>query len=200
MRVDLVDVTQQFPTCAALFDKVTLALTPGAPYALTGPSGSGKTTLLGIISGLVKPTSGTVTRVGVGRVQWVFQNPHGVAERSALDHVVFPLVAAGLRRRLASYLARDILERFGLIESAEKHYALLSGGEAARLMLARSVAARANLMLIDEPTAQLDAKSAHDVISVLGQLADRNTIVVIATHDARVAAACPRGIDVFAHV
>jgi ABC-type lipoprotein export system ATPase subunit len=119
-------------------------------------------------------------------VGWVFQNPQGVPGRTALDHVVLPFLAAGASRVHAEPQARELLRRFGIDSVSGSLFAALSGGEAQRLMLARAVASGADLLLVDEPTAQLDPVSAASVTRVLAGLADAGAIVVIATHDPRI--------------
>lgn len=95
----------------------------------------------------------------------------------------------------ADAAARATLERFGLASSADKPFRSLSGGEAQRLMLARGLAAEPDLLLVDEPTAQLDARTAMDVNEALLAASSPMTIVVVATHDARTRDACTRHID-----
>jgi ABC-type lipoprotein export system ATPase subunit len=162
---------------------------------VVGPSGSGKSTLLGLIAGAEIPTSGRIDRAGVERIGWVFQNPHGVSGRTALDHVVLPLIAAGLPRPYAEREARILLTRFGLAAREDSRFASLSGGEAQRLMLARAIASRPDLLLVDEPTAQLDPANAATVVDALGALADEGAVVVVATHDPRIREACDVVID-----
>lgn len=188
-------VGHRFPGTAMLFAGLDAVLRPGEVVGLVGPSGSGKSTLLSILAGWVTPAQGSVQRVGVRHTGWVFQNPHGVARRSALDHVVLPLLARGLRRRDAEEQARSIVARFALAGAADRPFRALSGGEAQRLMLARAVATAADLLLVDEPTAQLDLATAGTVNAVLAQIAQEDTIVVVATHDPHTRDACTRVID-----
>lgn len=195
MQVLLDGVGHRFPGQPFLFRGVSAALLPNRVYALVGPSGSGKSTLLSVLAGWLDPTEGAVVRTGVTRVGWVFQNPHGVARRTALDHVALPLLAQGVPRRTAQERARELLSEFGLRDAADREFAALSGGEAQRLMLARGIAARPDLFLVDEPTAQLDALTAAQVSSTLAGLARAGTVVVVATHDARTRAACTDTID-----
>ncbi|KFI91198.1 ABC transporter [Bifidobacterium saguini DSM 23967] len=178
-----------------LFRHLTMTLLPQHVYALTGPSGSGKSTLLSIIAGWVTPVTGSVERVDCGRVCWVLQNPHGVARRSAIDHVALPFIARGERRRDAEMHAMELLEAFGLRALADKPFRDLSGGEAQRLMLARGVASHAGLLLVDEPTAQLDLNTAATVNEHLHNLSMSGAIVVVATHDPRTRDACTDLID-----
>lgn len=179
-----------FTGMAPLFTDIDLRLAEGDMVALTGPSGSGKSTLLGILAGWITPTAGTVTRDHVETITWVPQNPYGVARRSVVDHAVLPLMARGVRRARAETVARRVLTDFGLTGVADSPFAALSGGEGQRLMLARASLSNADLVLVDEPTAQLDPVSAHTVINSLGAMAGTGRIVIIATHDPRVAATC----------
>ena len=184
-----------FPGTGLLFAGLDLEIVPGEVVALVGPSGSGKSTLLSIVAGWERPTQGQVERVGVATTGWVFQNPHGVARRAALDHVVLPLLARGLRRPDAEDRAAEIMARFNLAPVADRPFRALSGGEAQRLMLARAVALAPDLLLVDEPTAQLDLRTAATVNQVLAGIAQDDSIVVVATHDPHTRDACTRVID-----
>ncbi|MDR3108051.1 MAG: ATP-binding cassette domain-containing protein [Bifidobacteriaceae bacterium] len=199
MRVRLNQVGHNYPGRPLLFDRVTRDLVPGRVYGLAGPSGSGKSTLLSLLAGWVKPSRGSIEKQGQGCTQWVFQNPHGLARRSVLDHVALPLVATGLGRRQANLAARQLLGRFGLAGLADQPFSSLSGGEAGRLMLARGLAAAPALMLVDEPTAQLDRASARAVTGSLAALSGSGAIVVIASHDPETLAACGELIDLGNH-
>lgn len=184
-----------FPGAQPLFDNLSFRVGPGVPTAVVGPSGSGKSTLLSIVAGWQEPSRGVVTRHEVTTVYWVFQNPLGVARRTALDHVVLPLLAQGLDRRAAEEQARGVLAGFGLAEVAGRRFRQLSGGEAQRLMLARAVTTRPDLLLVDEPTAQLDLGTARAVNDVLARIADSGAIVLVATHDPSTRDACSAVID-----
>lgn len=180
----------QFRDGQPLFTDLDFTLELGDMVALTGPSGSGKSTLLSMLAGWLAPTWGTLDRVGRGRIAWVPQNPYGVARRTAIDHAVLPLLAAGYDRRRAEGRAREVLAEYALSDVADAPFAHLSGGEAQRLLLAQAAVSDPALMLIDEPTAQLDPGNAATVISVLGALAKAGRIVVIASHDPRIAETC----------
>jgi lipoprotein-releasing system ATP-binding protein len=195
MLLTLENVGHGYSAQRPLFADLTTTLSPGSSYAIVGPSGSGKSTLLGIISGDVAPRAGRITRpVGLS-VNWVFQNPHGVARRTALDHVVLPFLARGYDRPEAEAHARDLLEEFGLARIGDEAFRQLSGGEAQRLMLARAVAANPALLLVDEPTAQLDRHTSSAVNDSLSRLSGRGCIVVVATHDPDTRDSCSHLID-----
>jgi putative ABC transport system ATP-binding protein len=199
VRIALTGVGHAFPGQPPLFRGVTETLVSGDVVALTGPSGSGKSTLLSIIAHWLTPTEGSVDVPENVVTVWVFQNPHGVAQRTALDHVVLPFLARGVRRSQAEREARQLLAAFDLEAVADRRFGALSGGEGQRLMLARAVARDAGLILVDEPTAQLDHTSAESVIGVLRAMAGRGAVVVVATHDPRVRDACTRGLDLAAN-
>ncbi len=195
MRLVITDLAHRYPGTDVLFEHLSLAIEPGRTVAVCGPSGSGKSTFLSLVAGWEKPYRGTIERDGISTVGWVFQNPYGVASRTALDHVVFPLLAKGFSRRQAQEQAREELERFDLGYAAGRLFRELSGGEAQRLMLARAVCSRPDMLLVDEPTAQLDTRSARSVAAVLGNLAGQGMIVLVATHDPKMRDACESTID-----
>lgn len=184
-----------FSGAPLLFETLDFEARPGDVVGLCGPSGSGKSTLLSIFAGWEKPRLGQVERTGIGRTSWVFQNPHGVAHRTAIDHVVFPFLATGSARAEAVELARPILESFKLSAVADRPFRELSGGEAQRLMLARAVATKPFLLLVDEPTAQLDLRTSQTVNDTLGAVAQDGAIVLVATHDSGTRDACNRVIQ-----
>lgn len=195
MPVILRDLGHRFDGGPWLFRGLTVDLEPGRSYAVTGPSGAGKSTLLSILAGWTRPAEGTSTTAVTGRIAWVFQNPHGSPRRSALDHVTWPLLATGAGVRDAEVAAAELLHQVGLTAAAGREFRRLSGGEAQRLMLARCLAARPGLLLVDEPTAQLDRTRAAEVNQVLTRLRPPHTVVVIATHDDDTRVACTDLID-----
>ncbi len=188
-----------FSGTGLLFSGLTFDYDAGALVGVVGPSGSGKSTLLSLLAGWERPLQGSIDRTGIERIGWVFQNPHGVPARSALDHVVLPLLAKAYPRRRAEGEALEILARFDLLGVAERPYRTLSGGEAQRLMLARAVAKSPQLLLVDEPTAQLDPVATRTVNAVLGEVADQRMIVVVATHDPDTARGCCAILDLADH-
>lgn len=198
MSLILEDVGHEYESGRRLFAGIDLTLIPGRSYAVVGPSGAGKSTLLGVMAGDIQPAHGCVRRSDSSSANWVFQNPHGVAGRTALDHVALPFLARGHERRAAEEGAMSLLEEFGLEAVADEAFRYLSGGEAQRLMLARAIAAAPDLLFVDEPTAQLDLRTAHTVNESLRKMAGRGCIVVIATHDAGTRDSCTDIVDLAA--
>lgn len=116
-----------------------------------------------------------------------------------LDHVALPLLARGLAPDEADERARALLADFRLDPIAERPFSTLSGGEAQRMLLARALASEPEVLLVDEPTAQLDQRTAAHVAETLTALRDRGLVVVSATHDPHVRSACTRVIDLAAY-
>lgn len=177
-----------------LFRGISVAIAPGSLVGITGPSGSGKSTLLAILGGLVNPAEGDVSRAD-GECAWVFQVPSGIPRRTAIDHISYPLLTQGLDRRAAELAARPILDRVGLADREQHEHRTLSGGEAQRLALAQAIASGHPFVLADEPTAQLDRATAASVVRTLSSLPDQDRVVVVATHDPMVMAACSSVLD-----
>ena len=174
---------------------LSLRVDAGESVAVMAPSGTGKTTLLTLLGGLRRPDSGTVTIDGLaphpGLVSWVFQRMALLTERTVLDNVAIPSLARGARRSEAEDRARDALVAFGVDEFAARRARDISGGQAQRVAMARAAAVRTPLVLMDEPTANLDRATADGVIEVMlgGFL---HAAVVVATHDPAVAARADR--------
>jgi ABC-type lipoprotein export system ATPase subunit len=153
---------------------------------------------MAIIAGWIAPTHGGVIRQGIETTSWVFQNPFGVPRRSAIDHVSYPFIARGETAAEADAHAFDLMRAFDLTKVAERPFRHLSGGEAQRLMLARATAVSPDLLLVDEPTAQLDRSTAHLVNRVLSNVVTDKTIVIVATHDAETREACDEHVNLTA--
>jgi putative ABC transport system ATP-binding protein len=186
---------------------ISFSLEPGGFLAIVGPSGSGKTTLLGLLAGLDRPTSGTVTldgdpldqlgedaraRIRGEKVGFVFQSFQLIPALTALENVQVPLELRGIdgRRRAAG-----LLERVGL-GGREHHYpAQLSGGEQQRVALARAFSNEPKVLFADEPTGNLDARTGATVVELMGELnRDSGTTIVLVTHDPDLASRARRTI------
>lgn len=174
----------------------TCTIWPGDRIALVGPSGSGKSTLLHLLGGLDDPTDGTVVWPALGSRQAlrpagigdIFQGPSLLPPLSVLENVRLPLQLLGESDALAVQGAEAALHAFGIAHLADKLPEEISGGQAQRVAIARTVASCPRLVLADEPTGQLDSDTAAATLTTLfSVLADQGTAIVVSTHDPRVA-------------
>jgi putative ABC transport system ATP-binding protein len=179
---------------------VSVALRTSEVLFLRGASGAGKTTLLGIAAGLVLPTSGEVRfqgeafsrlresfRASVRRESMgvVLQGLALVARMTVLENVLLPNVPDGTLDRDAIARAEALLDRFGMLPLARAHIENLSGGERQRAALARALLGPRSLVLLDEPTAHLDAQHADTLVGLIAERRRSGAMFCIATHDAR---------------
>jgi len=181
---------------------VDLEIRMGELAMLVGPSGCGKTTLLSVIAGLLDSNGGDLEVLGetparMGKQErilfrrrnlgFVFQQYNLLPSLTAAENVAVPLLAAGVNRNEAAGEATRLLAQLGMEERASSLPAQLSGGQQQRVALARALVHKPRLIVCDEPTAALDAKTGHTVMELLSKVAvspDRAVIVV--THDSRV--------------
>jgi putative ABC transport system ATP-binding protein len=180
---------------------VSLELYRGEMMLVRGPSGSGKTTLLAILGGMLLPTSGEVwlggeaisrlrdhqrAEIRRAKVGFVFQDFGLIEGMTVLENVLLPLVPPGKAHRNTIDQARALLEQLGIGDLARSNVTSLSGGERQRVALARARIAGPDVLLLDEPTAHLDAVRAGDMMADLAKLCDQGAAVLVASHDARV--------------
>jgi polar amino acid transport system ATP-binding protein len=172
-----------------IIDAATLDVGRGEILALMGASGSGKTTLLRAVAGLDPVDAGEIR--AEGRVGMVFQFHHLFAHMNALDNVCLaPVHLHHVPRPRARDEARELFELLGIRHVAHAMPHELSGGEAQRVAIARALAVNPPLLLMDEPTASLDAGRRGELASTLRTLAERGRAIVIATHDEEFAGWC----------
>ena len=172
---------------ATILDRLTLTIRAGAPTVVVGPNGAGKSSLLRLCMGLTAPSSGRVTWGGridspPVRRAMLFQRPV-MLRRSALANVVYGLAQAGCPRRLRADRAEALLQRVGLVDHATRPARSLSGGEQQKLALARALAREPELLLLDEPTANLDPAASRAVEAIIRDAADSGIKVLMASHD-----------------
>ena len=184
-------------------DNVTLEIKGGEIVAVMGPSGSGKTTLLTIAGALLRPSSGTFEVTGIDitnmgesklaairrdKVGFVYQSFNLLASLTALENVQIIIQSQSRNgRKPASERALEMLDTFGLSHRLHSLPKQMSDGEKQRVAIARALAKDADLILADEPTANLDAKRGHDVMQLLQQKAiELNKGVVVVSHDVRI--------------
>jgi tungstate transport system ATP-binding protein len=170
-----------------ILDGVTLSIKPGAPTLIVGPNGAGKTSLLRLCMGLDAPSSGRVSWGGrvdraMARRAILFQRPV-MLRRTAAANVAYALAQAGIPRRLRTERVAALLERVGLSDLAQRPARLLSGGEQQRLALARALARDPEILLLDEPTANLDPAATRGVEEIVLNAAQSGIKIVMASHD-----------------
>lgn len=189
-----------------ILDGISVQASSGGILAVRGASGSGKSTLLNMLGGLLAPSGGTVTLDGVPiaprsgvavrrRFAFVLQGYGLVAALTAHENVAVALQAAGVQRAEVRSRVYGVLERVGLAPVAEHLVEDLSGGQQQRVAVARALVTDADVLLADEPTAELDADNRGVIVSLLVERARAGSVVVIASHDPDVVEVCDDIVD-----
>ena len=182
-------------------DDISIHIRKGDFFCLMGPSGSGKSTLLHLVAGIDRPTDGEISVLGyeIGdlrerelaawrseNIGYVFQTFNLIPVLTALENVELPLLLTKLTRKERLKRARTALEIVGLGDRLEHLPKQLSGGQEQRVAIARAVVTDPEIILADEPTGELDAGSADDVLEILSTLNKRHgKTVIMVTHDPR---------------
>jgi len=190
-------------------DGIDLHIAPGEFVAIMGPSGSGKSTLLNVLGALDRPDSGryrlaedeisaldddAASEVRNRRIGFVFQSFHLLPRLTVLENVLLPQRYARSADPAAAGRAVALLERIGLGQRTDHLPGQLSGGQLQRAAIARALLNQPALLLADEPTGNLDSKSAADVMALLKELHAGGQTLVLVTHDPDIAAAAQRTI------
>ena len=190
---------------------VDLDVWQGDFLAIVGPSGSGKSTMMNIIGCLDRPTAGSyrlggtpieqlsdddLARVRGRAIGFVFQSFNLLPRTSAIENVATPLLYQGVARKDRYARAQAALERLGLGDRMDHEPSELSGGQQQRVAIARALVTEPALILADEPTGNLDSQSGADVITLLHELNDAGTTIVLITHDSDVAVEARRQVHV----
>jgi putative ABC transport system ATP-binding protein len=186
---------------------VTLDVRAREYVAIVGPSGCGKSTLLNLIGAIDAPSSGTLTIAGqrldglsdrdatlfrLRRIGFVFQRFYLMPVLTALENVELPMSEAGLGKTERRARARELLAYVGLGERLHHRPTELSGGEQQRVAIARALANKPALLLADEPTGELDARTGEEMIALFERLNADGTTIIVVTHDEDLARAAHR--------
>jgi putative ABC transport system ATP-binding protein len=213
--ITLRHVSRRYPRGADVvhaLERVSLTIEGGRFVALMGPSGSGKSTLLNLLSGIDRPTGGEVWVAGrrlndlsedelarwrARHVGLIFQFYNLIPVLSAQENVELPLLLTRMRRGERARRAATALEVVGLAERARHLPGELSGGEQQRVAIARAIVTDPDLIIADEPTGDLDARSADEILAMLRDLShELEKTVVMVTHDPR----ATRWVDLVFHL
>jgi len=204
--VDVRNVTKVYRKDAeelVVLNGLSLQVEEGDYAALMGPSGSGKSTLLNLIAGIDKPTSGDVIVAGTNvaglgetelasfrshNVGFIFQFYNLIPVLNATENVELPLLLTSLSKRERRERALTALKVVGLADRASHYPRQLSGGQEQRVAIARAIVTDPKVLVADEPTGDLDARSAQEILDLLGTLnKDFKKTIVMVTHDPRAA-------------
>ena len=191
------NLTKRYPGGYEALRDVSFEISQGQMVLITGHSGAGKTTLVKLIATIERPTSGSLVVNGQNLAALrrnalpyvrrhfglVFQDQKLLFDRSALDNVLLPLQIAGLPHREAVRRGQAALDKVGLLAREKANPIALSGGEQQRLAIARAVVNRPTVLLADEPTGNLDAASATEILEIFADFHRVGVTVVVATHD-----------------
>ena len=188
---------------------ISLQINQGEFVAITGPSGCGKSTLLNIVGGMDRQSEGTYHYQNISvenlnakdlacfrnqKIGFIFQAYHLSKELTVLDNVALPLGYAGVAGRERKERASILLEKVGLSDKIKTYPTKLSGGEMQRVAIARALANHPSILIADEPTGNLDQENGFKIMSILKEINQEGTTIVLVTHDLAIAAYSDRVI------
>jgi cell division transport system ATP-binding protein len=195
--ISISHLSKRYPGSFQALHDVTCRVESGEMVFVTGHSGAGKSTLLKLIAAIEKPTAGSVlingqnvTAMKSGAIPFlrrnfglIFQDHKLLFDRSVFDNVALPLIISGFPRREVARRVRAALDKVGLLGKEKARPITLSGGEQQRLCIARAIVNRPAILMADEPTGNLDAAYAEDIIGMFKAFNQVGVTVLIATHD-----------------
>jgi cell division transport system ATP-binding protein len=206
--IEFQKVSKQYSGKSTALSDISLSIQKGELVFLSGPSGAGKSTLLKMIAALERPSAGTITVNGqdIGRIKpsglpylrrnlgLIFQQQCLLFDRNVLANVMLPLLVIGTAKADAEKRARAALDKVGLLDQSLSEPLSLSGGEQQRVAIARAIVNRPQVILADEPTANLDRASANKVLEALKSFHGAGVTCIISTHDEQILAGAKRVI------
>jgi len=190
-------VCKRYPGGYEALKNISFEIAEGEMVFLTGHSGAGKSTLLNLIPAIEHPNSGSVLVKGQNiptlksgalpylrrNLGLIFQDHKLLFDRSVFDNVVLPLQICGFDHRESNKRVRAALDKVGLLKREKAHPIALSGGEQQRLCIARAIVNRPSILLADEPTGNLDAESANDIMDIFSSFHQVGVTLLISSHD-----------------
>ena len=203
--IEITDLTKHYQSGGETVEAlrgVTFTVEAGEFVTIMGQSGSGKSTLLSILGGMNHPTGGAVEMAGVklydlpgerladfraGNLGFIFQSFHLIPYLTALENVLLPLAIAGAKKGEKIAVARGALGKVGLGTKIDRLPNQLSGGEQERVAIARAIVNNPRILFADEPTGNLDSKTAESVFALFNDLAAKGKTIIIVTHDSGLA-------------
>ncbi len=194
------NVSKKFPGGHSVLKNINLTIETGEMVFVTGHSGAGKSTLLKLIAAIERPTSGSISISGQNiaqlkpstlpllrrKIGFIFQDHKLLFDRNVFDNVLLPLQINGFDHKLVTGRVNAALEKVGLLKKAKALPITLSGGERQRLCIARAVVHRPIILIADEPTGNLDAAYAKDILDMFTSFHQVGVTILIATHDAAI--------------
>jgi cell division transport system ATP-binding protein len=195
--ISLSQVCKRYPGGYDALRNISFTVQPGEMVAVTGHSGAGKSTLLKLIAAIERPTRGSVvvngqntSKLRASAIPYlrrnfglVFQDHKLLFERTVFENVVLPLQITGYERKESGKRVRAALDKVGLLDKEKTYPITLSGGEQQRLCIARAIVNRPAILLADEPTGNLDAAYASDIMGLFKSFNQVGVTVIIASHD-----------------
>lgn len=192
------NVSKRYPDGYIALNNIELAVESGEMVFLTGHSGAGKSTLLKLIAAIERPTSGVIAISGQNiaqlkpaaipylrrKIGFIFQDHKLLFDRNVFENVLLPLQISDFDSNTAMSRVRAALDKVGLLKKEKVMPITLSGGERQRLCIARAVVHRPAILIADEPTGNLDAEYARDIMTMFKLFNQVGVTVLIATHDA----------------
>jgi cell division transport system ATP-binding protein len=206
-------VCKRYPNGFDALKNISFTLEAGEMALITGHSGAGKSTLLRLIAAIERPTSGSiivngqnVSALKSGAIPFlrrnlglVFQDQKILFDRTVFDNVLLPLQISGFNSRGATGRVRAALDKVGLLDKERVRPITLSGGEQQRLCIARAIVNRPSVLIADEPTSNLDADYARDIMGMFKSFHQVGVTVLIATHDVELLGNIPLRIFALNH-
>ena len=197
MMISFSQVYKRYPGGHEALKNLSFTIAPGEMVFITGPTGAGKSTLLKLVAAIEKPSSGSVVVSGqnIGKLRrsavpflrrnfgLIFQDHKLLYDRNVLENVILPLDIAGLPRAEGMKRARAALDKVKLLGLEKANPISLSGGEQQRLCVARAIVNRPAIVLADEPTGNLDAEYAGEIMEMFKSFNQVGVTLLIATHD-----------------